>query len=75
MKNYWKNSPDAEIDTTKNILRYWKEAAKLQISMPYWTENDGNQKPGKTVTINLDALREADGGVALLEKIVADITA
>jgi len=74
MKDYWKNKPDAEVDTGKNILRYWQEAARLQISMPYWTNESGNQKPGKTVTISLDALREADGGTALLEKIITDIS-
>ena len=71
--NYWESKPDEELDTGKNILRYWKEAAKLQISMPYWTDEAGNQKPGKTVTLNLDSLRETDGGIALFEKIFADI--
>jgi len=73
MNKYWVEKPDAELNTDKNILRYWKEAARLQISMPYWSDNNGNQKPGKTVTISLDALRETDGGLELLETIIADI--
>ena len=74
MKHYWEQKPDVEIDSGKNILRYWKEAAKFQISMPSWTDSNGEEKPGKTVTLNLDALREADGGITLLEQIVKDIT-
>jgi len=71
--NYWDSPADREVDTGKNILRYWREQRRLQISMPYWTDSNGTQKPGKTVTLNLDSLREADGGTALLESIVADI--
>ena len=72
--NYWESKPDAELDTTKNILRYWKSDAKLQVCMPHWLDKDGVEKNGKCVTISLDALREADGGIALLEKIIEDIT-
>lgn len=73
MKSYWENAPDAEVDTEKNVFRYWKNAAKLQVSMPFWTDNEGNQQMGKTVTINLDALRECIEAMALFEKIFADI--
>lgn len=72
-KDYWKDAPDIEVDTEKNVLRYYKEAAKLQISMPKWKDEDGNEKNGKTVTINLDALKETDGGIELLQNVIASI--
>ena len=72
MKKYWETAPDAELETGRNILKYWKSEGKLQVSMPYWQDADGNTKQGKTVTINLEALRESDGGIALLERIIAD---
>lgn len=74
MKDYWKGAPDIEVDTGKNVLRYYADARKLQVCMPYWTDNDGNQKQGKTVAINLDALADSAGAVQLLEKVIADNT-
>ena len=73
MKNYWENPADYEIDTGKNILRYWKKAGRFQVCMPHWTDKDGNEKQGKTVTINIDALRETPEAVQLFEKVYTDI--
>lgn len=73
MKDYWKNAPDSEVDTGKNILRYFKDAGRLQVCMPNWTDKDGEQKQGKTVTLNLEALRETPEAVQLLETVLADI--
>ena len=42
MKNYWENPADFEIDTGKNILRYWKKAGRFQVCMPHWTDKDGS---------------------------------
>ena len=49
MKNYWENPADYEIDTGKNILRYWQSAGKLQICMPKWTDKDGVEKNGNAL--------------------------
>lgn len=73
MQDYWKNEPDQEIDTGKNVLRYYAEARRLQVCMPYWTDNDGNRKPGKTVSLNLDALAETPEAIQLLEKVLSNI--
>jgi len=73
MKKYWDNPPDKMIDTGKNILKYYGSAGKLQISMPTWTDKEGNEKQGKTLSLNLDALRETDGAVELLQNILAEI--
>lgn len=56
MNEYWNNEIPVEFDTGKNVLRYFKQAGKLQICMPYWTDNHGEQKPGKTVTLDVFAL-------------------
>jgi len=73
VKDYWKKDPDAQIDTGGNIFRYYREAGKLQISKPTWKDRDGNEKPGKTLTIDLDSLREADGGLEFLQHILDEI--
>lgn len=45
------------VDTGKNVFRYFAKGGKLQASMPYWTDKDGTQKPGKTITISIDAVK------------------
>jgi len=72
-KKYWETAPTAEISTGKNVLRWYSEVGRLQVSMPDWADEDGNTKKGKTVAINLDALREADGGIEFLQKVFSDI--
>lgn len=71
MNKYWESEPNAEIDTGKNILRYYKDAGRIQISTPKWTDKDGNEKNGKTLALNLDALRKTPGAVELLQNILA----
>ena len=73
MKKYYYDEPDSQIDTGKNLLRYYRGAARLQVQMPKWTNADGEEKPGKTVALNLDALRETPGAVEFLQKILSDI--
>ena len=73
MKDYWKSTPDIEVSTEKNILRYYREAQKLQVYMPYWIDGDGNPKQGKTVAINLKALSETSEAVQLLERVLTEI--
>ena len=73
MNKYWDLPPDAEIDTGKNIIRYYKSAGKLQISMPTWIDKDGSEKRGKTVSLNLDSLRETPAAMELVQQIFSDI--
>ena len=73
MNKYWENPPDVEIDTEKNVLRYYKQAGKLQISMPKWTDKDGTERQGKTVVLNLDSLRETAGAVGTLLDVLSEI--
>ncbi|MDR1754219.1 MAG: hypothetical protein LBR74_04850 [Eubacterium sp.] len=72
-KNYWQTPPDREIDTGKNVLKYWKSAGKLQISMCAWRDKDGNENHGKTVALNLDSLRNCPEALGLLKNIFAEI--
>lgn len=70
MKKYWNDKPDFEIDTDKNVLSYYKSAGKLQVSMPSWEDKDGQLKPGKTVTVDLQAIAETPEAVELIRIIV-----
>jgi hypothetical protein len=53
---YWEEEEPIVVDTGKNVLRLFEGAQKLQISMPYWEDKDGGRKPGKTVTLDIEAV-------------------
>ncbi|MDL2220604.1 hypothetical protein LJC55_02950 [Eubacteriales bacterium OttesenSCG-928-N14] len=69
MRNYWKEETPQVIDTGRNVLRYYKQAKRLQVAYPNWIDNDGNSKPGKTVTIDLEAVYETKEAIAVFEEI------
>jgi hypothetical protein len=70
---YWEHEQPLILDIRKNVLRLFEKAGRLQVSMPNWTDKNGESKPGKTVTLNIDALRETSGGC--LEDILRTICA
>ena len=68
--SYWENEQPTTIDTGKNILRYFKEAGKLQVSQPNWINKENEEKPGKTVTVDLKALKETPEALKLIKQII-----
>ena len=70
-QNYWETEEPVEVDTGKNVLRYFPVARKLHISKLGWTDKKtGESKMGKTVALDLDAVASTPSAVALLEKVV-----
>lgn len=67
---YWETEKPLEADTGRNILRLFKDAGKLQVSMPYWKNKDGDQKNGKTVTLDVAALIECPAAVEMLKQVL-----
>ncbi|MDR0453611.1 MAG: hypothetical protein LBH05_02215 [Deferribacteraceae bacterium] len=73
MKNstgYLETETPTEADTGKNILRYFKNAGKLQISQPNWKDKDGSEKRGKTVTLDIAALKGNPAALDIIKQIV-----
>jgi hypothetical protein len=70
---YWEHEQPLIVDTGKNVLRFFEKAGRLQVSMPNWMDKDGESKPGKTVTLNVDALRETPGAVDVLRQITGSV--
>jgi prophage antirepressor-like protein len=58
MKKYWKTETPVEVDTGKNVLCYFNSAGKLQISLPNWKDDNGQVLRGKTVTLDINALKD-----------------
>ena len=65
-KQYYESETPMEISTHMNQLKFFPEAGKLQVSRPPWTDKDGNQKQGKTVTLDLNALEDCNPDEALI---------
>ena len=68
--NYWETERPLEADTGRNVLRYFKEAGKLQISQPNWKDKDGQEKHGKTVTLDVTALKGSPEALDIIKQIV-----
>lgn len=69
--NYWENETPVKATTRRNEIEYYKAAGKLAISRPTWTDDSGNTRRGKTVTLDLAALQEAPEAVAIFKEITA----
>jgi len=60
MTNYWEDETPVTVVTNRNVLQLYKAAERLQISLPEWTDKDGNERRGKYVTLNITELVESD---------------
>ncbi len=56
MKYYWEKETPETVASEKNVLRYYRQAGRLQVGRPSWTDKDGKEKHGKTVTLDIEAL-------------------
>lgn len=72
---YWDAETPLIADTGKNILRYFSKAMKLQVSNPYWLDKEGQQKNGKTVTLDIAAAAENAEAIRLLKTVMKDVEA
>jgi hypothetical protein len=60
MKKYWQKEQPIMIKTSRNTLRWFKNAEKLHVALPEYQDGQGELKPGKTVVLDIRALLEAD---------------
>lgn len=60
MNRYWEAETPIEVLTSRNRLRWFPKAGRLQVSLPDWQGGDGKTHPGKTATMDADALRESE---------------
>ena len=73
-QSYWETENPVEVDTGKNVLRYFPEARKLHISKNGWTDKrTGEHKMGKTVALDLEAIASTPAAVSLLETVVKNL--
>lgn len=68
--NVWDIEKPVAVNTGKNIVEYFREGRKMSVCKPNWTDKDGNEKRGKTVILDLDAVASTPAAVKLLENVL-----
>ncbi len=69
--NFWASeTPSASADTGRNRLEFFSGADKLSVGKEAWTDKNGVEKRGKTVVLDLNAVRGCPAAVELLRKVV-----
>ena len=66
---YWQEETGKVIDTGKNVREYYPKAGKLSIAKPSWTNAVGEVKRGKTVVLDLAAVKANPEAVAMFRRI------
>lgn len=68
---YWETELATTLITSKNVLNFYPEAERLAVSRPSWVDTDGNERQGKTVTLDVASLREKpDEARMLLSELI-----
>lgn len=63
------------IDSSCNIQSSYRSTEKLRCSIckPNWIDKDGNEKRGKTVILDLDAVASTSAAIKLLETVLTAV--
>ena len=71
---YWERETPLVCETTKNSLRWFSEAGRLQVSAAPWEDKTtGEQRPGKMVSLNVTALTGNPEAVRILTEVLRTI--
>lgn len=70
--SYWTEETPTIADTGANVFRYYKNAGKLQVSLPDWLNKEGDSCQGKTVAVDVEALQGSAKAVSLLTQLLGE---
>ena len=71
--NVWDTEKPVTVNTGKNIIEYFREGRKLSVCKPNWIDKDENEKRGKTVILDLDAVASTSAAIKLLETVLTAV--
>ena len=60
MSRFWMNEIPLTVETATNTIQFFEQSERLNVSLPRWTDEHGQQKHGKTTTLNISSLLESD---------------
>lgn len=71
---YWEHETPLICETTKNTLRWFPQAGRLQVSAAPWEDRaTGEQRPGKMVSLNVTALAGNSEAVRIFNEVLEAI--
>lgn len=71
---YWERETPLICETSKNSLRWFPEAGRLQVSAAPWEDKTtGEQRPGKMVSLNVTALAGNPEAVRIFSEVLQTI--
>lgn len=71
---YWERETPLICESTKNSLRWFPEARRLQVSAAPWEDKTtGEQRPGKMVSLNVTALAGNAEAVRIFSEVLEAI--
>lgn len=71
--SFWETETPVTATTGKNELEYFPQAGKLTISRPSWTDGHGEVRRGKTVTLDLEAVKGCPEAVQIVKTIAGSL--
>ncbi len=71
--SYWDDETPVVADTGKNVIELYQNAGKLAISRPSWTDDAGEVRRGKTVTLDLEAVKGCPEAVQIVKTIAGSL--
>lgn len=71
--SYWDDETPVVADTGKNVIELYQKAGKLAISRPSWTDDKGETRRGKTVVLDLGAVKTSPEAVQIVKTIAGKL--
>lgn len=71
--SYWDDEAPVKATTGKNVMEYYQKAGKLAISRLPWTDDKGETRRGKTVVLDLGAVKASPEAVQIIMAIAGSL--
>lgn len=71
--NFWETEKPRVVNTGRNVLEYFPTAQRLSIAKPNWINAAGEEKRGKTVMLDLQAVKDCPEAANIFREIVGNL--
>lgn len=71
--NFWEAEKPRVVNTGRNVLEYFPTAQRLSIAKPNWINAAGEEKRGKTVMLDLQAVKDCPEAANIFREIVGNL--
>ena len=71
--NFWETEKPRVVNTGRNVLEYFPAAQRLSVAKPNWINAAGEEKRGKTVMLDLQAVKDCPEAANIFREIVGNL--